>query len=154
MDRMKKFGKYALWIILLYIFSTILTNAFFKTTFNDIKDYKIEVEKPYIEVTEAKSSSRNGHIYGIIKNNTENKIENKYIKASMLSKSGVVLGEKYVKIDSIDVNKLRKFEISFDYDNVKSFKIEIVDNKPEEQDFIELIKDNVVDIYNQHKPSI
>ena len=55
---------------------------------------------------------------------------------------------KYIRIDKIEPEQLRKFELKFEYDNVKSFKIEMTDTKPEEQDFIELIKSNAKDLYN------
>ena len=35
------------------------------------------------------------------------------------------MGTKYVKIEKIEVNQLYNYEVEFDYDNVKSFKIYI-----------------------------
>lgn len=148
MDRMKTFFKYFLLVVLFYVFSNIMVNAFLKVSFSDITDYEINTEPLFVDVTEAQASNRNGHIYGIVKNNTDNVIENKYLKFSMLSKNGNVLGEKYVKIDKIDVNQLRKYEVDFDFDNVKSFRIEVTDSKPEEINFIELIKTNANDYMN------
>ena len=66
----------------------------------------------------------------------------------MLSKRKISMGEKYIKIDKIEPKELRKFEIKFDYDNVKTFKIELVDSKPEgnEENFVELVKNNAKDL--------
>ena len=111
-----------------------------------IKDYEINVSEIYVDVTEAKASSWSGSIKGMVKNNTNEVVENKYLRISMLSKNRRILGEKYVKIDKIEHNQLRKYEVEFDYDNVKTFKIELTENKLEEISFIELVKTNVNDL--------
>ena len=146
MSRMKTFLKYVILLLLFYVFSNIMINAFLKVSYTNVSDYDINVSEAFVDVNEAKVSNRNGYINGIIKNNTDNVIENKYLKFSMLSKNGNVLGEKYVKIDKIEVNQLRNFEVKFDYDNVKTFKIEMTDTKPEDIDFMELVKTNVNDL--------
>ncbi|MBR2240470.1 MAG: FxLYD domain-containing protein [Clostridia bacterium] len=146
MSRMKTFFKYFLIVVLFYVFSNIMINAFLKVSYKDLHGYQINVDNAFVDVTEAKASKRNGYINGIIKNNTDKTIENKYLKVSMLSKNNNVLGEKYIKIDKLEPEQLRKFEVKFDYDNVKNFKIEMTDTKPEEVDFIELVKTNAKDL--------
>lgn len=146
MSRMKTFFKYLLLVILFYAFSNIMINALFKVSYSDIKDYEINVSDVYVDVTEAKASKRNGYVYGIVKNNTSKVVENKYLKITMTSKYGNVLGEKYIRIDKLEPTQLRKFEVEFDYDNVKKFKIELTDTKPEDVDFWELVKTNANDI--------
>ena len=148
MSRMKTFLKYLMIVIAFYVFSNIMINAFLKVSYVDMHDYEINVDQVFIDVSAAKTSKRNGYIKGIVKNNTDVIVENKYLNFSMLSKNGNVLGEKYIRIDKIEPEQLRKFELKFEYDNVKSFKIEMTDTKPEEQDFIELIKSNAKDLYN------
>jgi hypothetical protein len=85
----------------------------------------------------------------MLKNNTDTAIENKYVKVTLLSKRGISMGEKYIKIDKIESQEVRKFEVKFDYDNVKTFKMELVDEKPEEEDFIELVKNNAKELVNK-----
>lgn len=148
MDRMKTFFKYFMILVLIYVFSNLMIKAFLKVSFSEMTDYQIKTEPLFVDVTEAEVSNRNGHIYGIVKNTTESVVENKYLKFSMLSKNGNILGEKYIKIDKIEPNELKKYEVDFDYDNVKTFRIDITDEKPEEVDFIELIKNNVNDYVN------
>ena len=87
-----------------------------------------------------------GNIKGIVKNNTEQVVENKYLKISVLSKNNRMLTEKYVRIDKLEVGELKKFDVSFECDNFKTFKIEYTDTMPEGISFIELIKENVKDI--------
>lgn len=146
MSRMKTFFGYVLLLVLFYVFSNIMINAFLKVSYLDINDYEINVNDVFLDVTEAKASKRNGYIYGIIKNNTNVIVENKYLKVSMISKYGNVLGEQYVRIDKLEPTQLRKFEVKFDYDNVETFKIEMTDTKPEDVDFWELIKTNANDL--------
>jgi hypothetical protein len=145
MDRMKTFFKYFLIVVLFYVFSNLMINAFFKVSYKEIKG-DINVIDVYVDVNEAKATTRNGYIKGIVKNNTENVIENKYLKVTFLSKNKNSLGEKYIKIDKIESQQLRNFEVKFDYDNVKSYKIELTDTKPEEVDFLELVKTNAQDL--------
>mgnify|MGYP003289305343 CR=1 FL=1 len=146
MSRMKTFLKYLLIVVLFYVFSNIMIDAFLKVSYSDIKDYEIDVTGAFVDVTEAKATIRNGYVNGIVKNNTDKVLENKYLKISMMSKNKNVLGEKYVKIDKLEPDELRKYEVKFDYDNVKTFKIEMVDTMPEEVDFFELVKTNVKDL--------
>ena len=99
MSRMKTFFKYFLIVVLFYVFSNIMINAFFKMSYKDMTGYQIDASPVFVDVTEAKATKRNGYINGIVKNNTEATVENKYLKVSMLSKNNNVLGEKYIKID-------------------------------------------------------
>ena len=71
-----------------------------------MENYRIEFQQPYVDVKEAKASKRNGYIKGIVKNNTSNVIENKYMKVSLLSKNGVCLGEKYIKIEKLAIGQI------------------------------------------------
>ncbi len=146
MDKMKKFFKYILALVLLFIFSNLVISGLLKNSYTKIKDYEIDVNGLYVDVTEAKASSWSGSVKGIVKNNTEQTVENKYLKISMLSKNKKLLGEKYVKIDKIEPGQVKKYDVNFDYDNVKSLKIELTDTMPEGISFFELIKENTIDI--------
>lgn len=148
MDRMKTLFKYFLMLVLLYVFSNIIINALLKTSFKKMENYEIDVTGLYVDVSEAKVSRWSGKITGIVKNNTDQIVTEKYLKITMLSKNGNNLGEKYVKISKLEPEDLRNFEVSFEYSNVKSFKIELTDTIPEEVDFFELLVNNVKDVKN------
>ena len=45
MSRMKTFFKYALVVILFYIFSNVMINAFFKVSYTNITNYDINVNE-------------------------------------------------------------------------------------------------------------
>ena len=128
-----------------------MISAFLKISFTELKDYEINTEPLYVDVTEAEASNRNGHVYGIVKNTSESVIENKYLKFSFLSKNGNILGEKYVKIEKLEVNQLKKYEVSFECSDVKSFRIDLVDTKPEDIKLIDLIKVNASDYMEKIK---
>ena len=153
MDSMKKFLMYALILIAFYIFSNLMINAFLKVSYSDMHGYEINVDfnQLYGEVSEAKSSTRNGYINGIVKNNSDTNIENKYLKVTLLSKKKVVIDKKYIKIDKLEPKEVRKYEVKFDNDNVKTFTIELVDEVPEEEqyNFVELVKDNAKELVHQ-----
>lgn len=146
MDKMKKFFKLFLAFALLFVFSNLVISALLKNSYTKIKDYNIDVTGLYVDVTEAKASNWNGNVKGVVKNNTEEVVENKYLKFNFMSKKDRLIGEKYVKIDRIEPGQLRNFEVDFDYDNIKTFKIELTDTMPEGVSFIELVKDNVKDL--------
>jgi hypothetical protein len=148
MDKMKKFLKYIIALILLFVFSNFIINALLNNSYTKIKKYEINVSELYVDVTEAKASTWSGSIKGIVKNNTEQVVENKYLRVSMLSKNGRILGEKYIKIDKLESGQVRDFEVKFECNNVKSFRIEYTETMPEGVTFIELIKQNAKDIGN------
>lgn len=150
MSTMKKFMKYFILFILFFVFSNIMIKAFLKVSFIDMYGYNVRVENAFIEISEAKASNRNGYINGKIKNTSSEKIENKYLKVSLISKNDLVIGEKYIYIDKLEVGQVRNFEVKFEYDNVKTFNIEIVDSKPEEVPLIELIKTNANDLIHNN----
>ena len=115
MSRMKTFFTYFILFVAFFVFSNIMINAFLKVSYSDVSNYDIDVEELFVDVTEARVSQRDGYIYGIVKNNKENTIENKYLKVSMIDKYENVLGEKYVQIDKLEPEQLKKFEVKFSY---------------------------------------
>lgn len=136
MDKMKKFALYLLLLIAFYIFSNFMINAFLKVSYIDMHGYRINInaEQLNIDISEAKSSKRNGYIKGSLKNNTDANIENKYLKVTLLSKGRKTISEKYLKIDKMESKQVRQFEVKFEDDNVNTFEIDLVDEKPEKGD--------------------
>lgn len=148
MERMKTFSLYVISIILIIVVGNWVINGLLRTSYTKIKDYEIDVSDVYVDITETKVSRWNGNIKGIVKNNTEKTVENKFLRVSFMSKNKRILGEKYIRLEKLEPEDLRRFEVDFDYDNVKTFKIELVDTMPEGVSFIELIKENLKDIKN------
>lgn len=131
MDRMKKFGLYALCIILFFIFSNVMINIAIKTTYLPI-DVEIEERDTLkVDTDEVKATYVNGYVSGNIKN-IGNEIEDTYIKIDLYSKRNVLLGTKYVKIENLKQNETRDFRMGFKFTDADYCKISMIDEIPED----------------------
>ena len=145
MDRVKQFGRYALMVIVFYIISDVLIY------FGLIGMYKnfsgeIITETPIVEVSEAKATKQSGFVKGKIKNNTESKIEEKYIKVDLFSERDTYLGSKYLKVQNLDVNQEISFETQFEFSNIYRYEISVVD-KEREYTEEELLSDEIQNLF-------
>ncbi len=131
MSRMKTFFIYFLIFIGFYIVSSLLIDAYIKTSYYKISSYEINVDKASVTIMSAKASKDDGHIEGKIYNNTEENITDKYMKVELFSDNNISLGKEYVKIDELNPKDIKDFKINFTCDNVKSFKITLI--TPEEK---------------------
>lgn len=130
MARMKTFTKYLILFLLLYVFVSFMAYWYMRSTLVPIQDYKIEFENPNIKIEEAKASRVNGYVKGIIKNDTNEKITNKYIKIDFISGQGNVILSKYIDIANLESGEQQDFNIQFNAENIKSFKLYFTDEKP------------------------
>ena len=137
MDRMKTFFKYALWVILFYIFSNLMIYLYVETTYQNIgrKDNLSQVT-----VYQAQATKINGRIKGKIYNNTENKITNNYLRIDLYSERGNFLGSKYIDVSNMRDNETREFEIYFKVQDVDYYEMKFTDEK-EEGELPEMLKD-------------
>ena len=147
MKRMKKFLIYALIIIALWIFSDIVIYLSINGTYKT-KEAKVYVNSPQITITENKATYVNGVIKGSIKNNTEEIINDVYLKIDMYSPRDVNLGTKYIKIDNLKQNQVRDFEMGYKFTDVNYVTVTTTDEvenvsleefKSEEADFYFLV---------------
>ena len=122
MSRMKTFFKYAMWIILFFIFSEIMININLKTTYRNIgrKDNLNQVT-----IYQAQATNVNGRIKGIVSNTST--INDKYIKFDFYSERNVKLGSKYIEIDKTKVDM--PIEIYFKLRDVSYYTITTVNEK-------------------------
>ena len=137
MDRMKTFLKYAIWIILFYIFSNILIYLNLETTYQNIgrKD-----NLPQVTVYQAQATKINGRIKGSIYNGSEHKITNKYLRIDLYSERDVFLGSKYIDVSTMRDDETRNFEEYFKVQDVDYYEMKFVDEK-EEGELPEMLKD-------------
>lgn len=137
MDRMKTLIKYALWIILFYIFSNLMIYLNIETTYQNIgrKD-----NLPQVTVYQAQATKINGRIKGEIYNNAENKITNNYLRIDLYSERDNYLGSKYIDISNMRDDETRNFEIYFKVQDVDYYEIKFTDEK-EEGELPEMLKD-------------
>src|SRR5574344_250630 len=102
MARMKTFFIYFLLVIAFFIFSQIAIYVAVNTTY----EYKsVEINTIIHTEVEVQATSINGFAKGKIKNNTNNKLENKYIKIACYSSNNVLMGTKYIKINELKANE-------------------------------------------------
>lgn len=137
MDRMKTFFKYAIWIILFYIFSNILIYLNLETTYQNIgrKD-----NLPQVTVYQAQATKINGRIKGSIYNGSEHKITNKYLRIDLYSERDVFLGSKYIDVSAMRDDETRNFEEYFKVQDVDYYEMKFTDEK-EEGELPEMLKD-------------
>lgn len=130
MSRMKTFFKYAMWVILFFIFSEIMININLETVYRNIgrKD-----NLPQITIYQAQATKVNGRIKGIIKNQAENKIESKYIKVDFYSERDVLLGTKYIDVSAMRENETQDLELYFKLQNVDYYEMSFTNEKTESE---------------------
>ena len=127
MDRVKTLFKYALWIILFWILSDILIYFGINSTYKDIEK-RNEISNQ-IAVNAAEATTVNGRILGTVTNNEDNDISDKYLKVDIYSESGNLLGTNFLEIGNLGTVETKSFETYFKIQNVKSYEINIVDEK-------------------------
>ena len=127
MDRMKTFLKYFIAFVLVYVLVNVGTYFILKSTYIS-RDYEINIDSPKVEIVEAKTTVENGYVKGKITNNTENIVTGSALKLEYYTKRGVLAGTKYVKIDNLLQGEEKEFESRFNFDNVDSIKISLVDS--------------------------
>ncbi len=128
MARMKTFGIYALIIIVFYIFSNLLINVGMKSIYKNITDQEINIENPNIEIKEAKATYVNGYVEGTMTNNSDSRIDNKYIKLDVYSKRGVLLETKYIDVNNLEPNASRDFRMAFKAKEAYKYVMTLTDN--------------------------
>ena len=129
MDKVKRFAKYVIWIILFCILSDILINVGIDSTYKDMKN-RGELPKG-IEVVQMQSTKVNGRIK-LELNSKE--LSGKYIKIDLYSASGNILGTQYIEIGNINENETKNIETYFKISDIKAYKITVVEEKGETTD--------------------
>ena len=140
MGTLKKFWKYFLMFIALFLLISFLTNYEMRENYKYIKDYEIKTLSPEIMVDEFKTSSTNGHIKGNVTNNSGEYFENKFLKINFFDKDGIYLGSEYKELKYFHNNEVIKFDIEFRYKNVVKATLEITDIKQEVKKDLSLSK--------------
>ncbi len=126
MDRLKTFAKYAIWIILFWIFSDILIYVGLNTTYKDMQN--IGTIPTGIQVSQIQSTKVNGRIKLSIENE---ELSGKYIKIDLYSDMGNVLGTQYIEIGNISKDETKNIETYFKISDIKAYEISIVDEMGE-----------------------
>ncbi len=138
MDRMKTFFKYILAIIIFFFFSNFLIYMSLETTYQNIgrKDNLQQVT-----IYQAQATKVNGRIKGIIYNDANNKITDRYLKIDLYSERGNLLGTKYIDLLGIRENETRNLEVYFKIQDVDYYEISFTEEKEEQEELPEMVKD-------------
>ena len=129
MQRLKTFFIYALLILVLWIFSDIVIFVGINSTYQNKTFNLTSPQEDYeINISECKATYVNGYVKGIIKNNTENNINEKYLKIDCYSPRDILLGTKYIQLQNILPNQARDFEMYYQFEDVEYCNISLVDN--------------------------
>ena len=128
MSRLKTFLKYVIWIVVFAVLSELLINASLKSSYADItrKDTTSQVE-----ITQAQATLVNGKIKGTIKYDRKDSLTGKYVEIKLYSSRDNEVGKRYIQIQTTDVNQTQDFNFYFEKNDVKSYKISIVNEKEE-----------------------
>lgn len=130
MSTVKQFAKYVIWIILFWILSDILIYYGLNSTYKDIENKGDNISQ--VTVSAAEATKVNGRIIGKISNTEETDFSGKYLKINLYAESGNLLATEYVEIGKLRANEVKSFESYFKMQDVKSYDINIVDNKEED----------------------
>ena len=117
--RMHNIIMYILIIALLFVFSNVMIYLYINGTYKAIEDSKIEVENPNITIEQAKATYVNGYV----NNNTEETINEKYIKFEFSTLRDVNIGNKYLKIENLEPGQEIEYKVNFKYQDIKKMKI-------------------------------
>ncbi len=139
MSTLKQFAKYIIWIILFWILSDILIYYGLNSTYKDIENKGDNISQ--ITLSAAEATKVNGRIIGKITNTEESDLSGKYLKINLYAESGNLLATEYVEIGNLRANEVKSFESYFKMQDVKSYDINIVDEKEENSDGVFMTED-------------
>ena len=125
---MKKIFLWVLLLIGIFILSDFLIAVGLNSTYQDIdrKDENYE-----IAIYQADATYVNGRIRGVIKDTSE--IDNKYLEVSLYTKRDVLMGRRYIEINSNETSQ--PFEVLFRAKDVQYYELQTVDEKKEGPEF-------------------
>lgn len=125
MSRIKTFAKYAVWVILFFVFSNILIFVGLNSTYKNME--ASATTSNLVNIKKAESTSVNGRIYGSVTNTAENNLTGKYIRIDIYSQRNVLLATKFLEIGELAIGSTDNFEIYFKTQNAKLYNISVVD---------------------------
>lgn len=130
MKRMRTFLKYAIWIILFFIFSEFIINVGLNSSYKNIKR-KDNTSQVTMEVAQA--TLVNGRMKGTITNSSEDYLTGKYVRIDFYSKRDILVGTKYIPITTTEATTSQEFSAYFELNEVTSYNVSIVEHKDSEE---------------------
>ena len=140
MKRMKTFGMYLLWFVLLYMFVTVSAYGYIEASYKGIDGIIIKDDKMLITIDEAEATIVNGQIKGQIKNISQEDIGTKYIKIDLISKKGTLILTKYIQVDELKAGEQKEINLMFRAENIVKYQAQITDKAELKEGLSELVK--------------
>ncbi len=131
MDKLKKYFRYLLLFILMYITVTLLTALGMREQKENFTCNIIGNKKYSIEIEDAKSSNLGGQINVKVTNKTGEIQTDKYLKIDLYDADRLVT-TKYQEIKYLNIDETNRFEIVFEEKNINSGSLSVVDDIEEE----------------------
>lgn len=144
MDRMKTFAKYALLIIVFFIFSIFMENVLLVSMYKDIpctidESYNGEDDRFSVINLSANASNTNGYISFELINNSAETIEKCYVKINLYNKQDLLAKTEYIEVKDLKGYESRPFRIKFDANNITRFDISVVEESPDLSNIINIL---------------
>lgn len=139
MSTLKTFAKYAIWLILFWVLSDILIYYGINSTYKAISN---KGENPkQVTINSAEATKVNGRIIGKVSNDEENDLSGKFLKIDLYAENGNLLATEYEEIGNLRANEVKSFETYFKMQDVKSYRITVVEQKEENTDGVFMTED-------------
>ena len=118
-------------IVLLVVAGFILTGFLIFVGFNvNFKPIELKSElSNQLSIEKAEATKVQARVYGYVQNSSENDVNGKFIRVSVFNVNGENLETKFLKIENLGKNESKLFKVWFNKNEVKSYTIDIVDNK-------------------------
>ena len=130
MDKFKKWIRWIVLLILLFLFVSIMSRAIIISMYKP-KECKVLFESPNIEILDSKATNANGYIYGCITNTTGEVLENKFIKLDCYSEYVNNINTGYAQIFRLEPGESQYFVISYRCEGTERAEISMSDTAPE-----------------------
>ena len=130
MNKFKKYLKYVLLLVLLFIFVSVMSKLLIISMYKP-KECTVLFENPKIEVIDSKATNANGYIYGCITNTTGSTIENKFIKLDCYSEYDNNINTGYAQIFKLEPDESQYFTIKYKCQGTERVEISMSDTAPD-----------------------
>ncbi len=153
MARMKTFFTYALIIVAFIVYSNFAADVILNNSFKNLAaatSVTKSVDGLDVETTEVKANKRQGQFSGKVINTSNSKIDKKYIKVSAYD-GDILLQTRYLTVNDIEPGESREFTTKFTADGIKSYKVDFVNEVPEERTILDDALDKVLAFFDDTK---
>ena len=126
MSTLKRFAKYILLVIAIYLLTMFLTFVGFNVNYSEIT--LIGDLPDQITIAKAEATKSEGRIYGYVSNSRDNNVNGKYIQILVYNSDNELLTTEYLRIEGVSYGEEKLFRSTFTVDNAYSYSIDIVDS--------------------------